>query len=167
MHLAFVSIAGSLLAIAPAPALAQATACPKPVVVPGWSNRSALAVTASATRIAASQLSVGTAADAHLRATPQVAYVTRPEKLGGPASYGGMLGFDVARAGTYRVSLGSSAWIDVLRDGKPIASVNHGHGPACTGIRKIVDFPLKPGRHVLQIAGSGEAILPIQVVRLP
>jgi hypothetical protein len=32
--------------------------------------------------------------------------------------------------------------------------VKHGHGPDCSGIRKIVWFDLPAGRHIIQIAGS-------------
>ena len=69
----------------------------------------------------------------------------------------------MTRPGTYRVALGAGAWVDMLRDGKAIASTAHGHGPACSGIRKIVDFPLTPGSYVLQLAGSPDANIPVLV----
>ncbi len=65
------------------------------------------------------------------------------------------------------MALGSGAWIDILKGGKAVASTAHGHGPDCTGIRKMVDFPLTPGRYTLQIAANGEAALPLLVARLP
>lgn len=36
-------------------------------------------------------------------------------------------------------------------------SVEHGHRPQCSGIRKIVDFELSPGRYPLQLSASKEA----------
>ena len=57
--------------------------------------------------------------------------------------------------------------LDLLKGKKPIASTAHGHGPICTGIRKMVDFPLERGRHVLQIAGSPGSTIPVMVARLP
>ena len=73
--------------------------------------------------------------------------------------------FQVARAGTYRVALGTSAWIDVVRAGRALPSQAHGHGPACTGIRKIVDFRLTPGRYVLQLSGTMATTLPVLIGR--
>ena len=46
-------------------------------------------------------------------------------------------------------------------------SVAHGRGPACSGIRKMVDFALEPGLYVLQIAGNGGPSLPVMIARLP
>ncbi|ABE63535.1 hypothetical protein Nham_2757 [Nitrobacter hamburgensis X14] len=63
---------------------------------------------------------------------------------------------DVREAGTYRVALDSAAWIDLVRGRQAVISIAHGHGPACTGIRKIVDFPLAPGLYTLQIAANGQ-----------
>ena len=83
------------------------------------------------------------------------------------ASHGGLVGFSVTEAGTYRVALGSGAWIDVVRGGKAAASTAHGHGPACSGVRKTVDFPLTPGRYILQIAGNGTPSIAVMVTRLP
>jgi homogentisate 1,2-dioxygenase len=65
------------------------------------------------------------------------------------------------------VALGSGAWIDVLKGKAAMASVAHGHGPDCSGIRKMVDFRLSPGRYTLQIAANGEQTLPLMIARLP
>nr|WP_179220809.1 hypothetical protein [Sphingomonas laterariae] len=51
-----------------------------------------------------------------------------------------------------------------LRIGQQIATA---HGPACSGVRKMVDFRLKAGRHVLQIAGSASPAIALMVTRLP
>lgn len=112
-------------------------------------------------------LAVDTAVDARLIRTSDIRYVMRPEKPGGSVSYGGLFAFSVPTAGTYRVALGSGAWIDLLKDGKPVESSRHGHGPDCTGVRKMVDFPLTPGRHVLQLAANGSETLTLLVTRLP
>ncbi|MGJ3630031.1 hypothetical protein AB5I41_31865 [Sphingomonas sp. MMS24-JH45] len=76
----------------------------------------------------------------------------------------GLAMFQVARPGTYRIALGTPAWIDVVRAGQPLAAMAHGHGPACSGIRKIVDFRLRPGRYVLQVSGGGTSPVPIMIV---
>jgi hypothetical protein len=59
--------------------------------------------------------------------------------------------FTIAQAGRYRVGLDQPGWIDIIRDGKPLTSVAHGHGPNCTTIRKIIDFDLAPGSYTLKL----------------
>lgn len=67
--------------------------------------------------------------------------------------------FAIPRTGTYKVALGSGAWVDVVSQGRALASTAHGHGPACTGIRKIVDFNLAKGLYALQLAGiAGDSV---------
>lgn len=138
-----------------------------PPELAGWSSRRPIVAAGGASGLRAATLEVGSAADATLKSTADIRYVTRPEKPGGSVSYGGLFGFTVAQAGTYRVALGSGAWIDVVRNRKAVTSTAHGHGPDCTGIRKMVDFPLTPGRYTLQIAANGEPTLPLMIGRLP
>jgi len=118
-------------------------------------------------RSSAAPLMVGQAAQVTLLPTPEVAYPVRPDKPGGSVSYGGLLRLEVRQAGTYRIALGSGAWLDLVARGKALTSVAHGRGPACTGIRKMVDFALTPGRHTLQIAVNGEPQVTVMAVRLP
>jgi len=165
------------LTLLPAPLRAQeaasggrdctASPAPLPPDLASWSARGSAQAARDAAGLSGARLAIGGAVDAALLPTGDVHYVTRPEKPGGSVSYGGLFAFDVTGAGTYRVALGSGAWVDVLRDGKPVASSAHGHGPACSTVRKMVDFPLKPGRYVLQVAANGEATLPILVTRAP
>lgn len=156
------------------PAMAQhaeptcpADAAPLPAELAGWASRSGLAAAADSARLESAMLTVGKAVDLSLLKTPDVRYALRPENPGGSVSNGGFVGFSVDRSGTYRVALGSAAWIDVVRDGTAVVSVGHGRGPACSGIRKMVDFALEPGRYVLQIAGNGGQSLPVMIARLP
>src|SRR5262245_13124349 len=58
----------------------------------------------------------------------------------------------ITEAGTYGVAVDQAAWIDVARDGVAQTSIGHGHGPACTTIRKIVDFQLQPGRYTITLS---------------
>ncbi len=171
-----IGLFGLVLAFATTGAAAQSPgiappACATPAAPPsgleGWTARVPLAAATNVARLDAATLTAGKAVDANLARTPDVRYVTRPEKPGGSVSHGGLFAFDVAEAGTYRVALGAGAWIDVLDGRKAVVSTGHGHGPDCTGIRKMVDFPLQPGRYVLQIAGNGSPTLPVMVARLP
>ena len=79
----------------------------------------------------------------------------------------GLVRLDVAEAGTYRVAMGSAGWLDLVRSGEVAVSIAHGRGPDCTGIRKLVDFQLTPGRYTLQIAANGEPQTTVLVARLP
>jgi hypothetical protein len=130
-----------------------------------WSAPIPLAAAGEPQRLPA--LAVGQAANLTLLQTPQVRYPLRPDKPSGSASYGGLVGITIAQAGTYRVALSSGAWVDLVRDGKAVTSVAHGHGPACTGVHKMVDFPLMPGRYTLQFDAIAEAKMRVLVARLP
>lgn len=162
------------MSLAGTPAMAQkaepscpADAAPLSAELSGWTQRTGLAAAADPAAADTAMLAVGAAVDLALLPTPNVRYALRPENPGGSVSHGGLVGFAVDRAGTYRVAIGSAAWIDVVRDGVSAVSVAHGRGPACSGIRKMVDFALEPGRYVLQIAGNGGASLPVMLARLP
>lgn len=162
----FNALFAAMLMQAPA---AMNDACPAVVAPPaelsGWASPRPLDAGRTATR--AAMLTPGVAVVARLPSTRDVRYVARPEKPGGSVSYGGVFAFTVTTPGRYRIALGSGAWIDVLAQGKPAVSVAHGHGPACTGIRKMVDFDLGVGRYLLQVAGNGTADLPLLVTKLP
>lgn len=148
---------------APAPACAAIVA-PTGELAP-WTSPKPLAAAGGARRMPT--LAPGQAVTVRLLRTPQVRYPLAPEKPGSPASNGGLIALDVAEAATYRVALGSAAWIDLVRDGAAVTSVAHGHGPACSSVRKIVDFPLSRGRYTLQLAASGEPQTTLLVARLP
>lgn len=59
--------------------------------------------------------------------------------------------FTITKPGRYRVALDQPGWVDLVRDGKPLTSVAHGHGPKCTTIRKIIDFDLTAGSYTLKL----------------
>lgn len=138
-----------------------------PPELAGWSARVPATAAKDKAGLARAAFPIGRAVDAALTPTAELRYVLRPEKPGGSVSYGGLFGLSIVTAGTYRVALGAGAWIDMVKGGKAIASTGHGHGPDCSGIRKMVDFPLTPGRYVLQLAANGAQSLPVMVTRLP
>ena len=107
-------------------------------------------------------LAIGQAFQLRLFPTP-VRYAVRPERPIAPGSYGGIATFTVARPSIYRVTLGAGMWIDVVQGGKAIASATHRHGPPCSGIRKIVDFRLLPGRYLLQVSGGKEPDVTVMI----
>lgn len=154
-------IALSLPQAADASLSCRAIAINLPQGMEGWARPAAAAAGANSAK--ATLLAPGSAVHATLLPASGVTYAVRPEKPGAATSHGGVFAFDVSRAGRYRVALGSGAWIDVLRGTSPVASATHGHGPACSTIRKMVDFDLTPGRHLLQIAGSEPAAVTLMV----
>lgn len=144
---------------------ACATPAPLPAGMEEWTTPAPLrAGTAAA---GAPALALGRAATVTLRSTDGVRYAVKPEKPGAANTQGGVLAFTVPAAGRYRVALSTGAWVDVVRAGAALASVAHGHGPACTTMRKMVDFDLRPGQHLLQVAGAPAATLTVMVARLP
>lgn len=77
----------------------------------------------------------------------------------------GPLTIEVAEAGAYGIALDVPAWIEVARDGAVLTSTGHGHGLACSSIRKIVDFALAPGRYTLTLRRTDLAAARILVFR--
>ncbi len=141
---------------------------PLPPELAGWEGaRASVKAAASPAAPDAPLLPVGQAVEATLLPTPAVAYAIRPEKPGGSVSKGGLFLFEAATAGRYRVALGSGAWIDVIEAGKPAVSVAHGRGPACSSVRKMVDYDLAAGRHLIQISANGTETLLLMVTKLP
>lgn len=142
-------------------------ACAAPVTPSGdyaqWANP--VATKAGNDLAGAPILPIGTAGRVALSSTPQVKYEVRPEKPGSSVSYGGILILNITKSGTYRIALGSAAWLDVIGKDGPLRSTAHGHGPDCTGIRKVVEFSLEPGRYTIQIAANGAS--DVTVMALP
>ncbi len=102
-----------------------------------------------------------------LAAAASVTFVTSPQKPAEPASHAGLIGVTADQPGAYVVALGAGAWIDVLRDGVAVPSTAHGHGPACSTVRKWVEFALQPGAYVVQLSGAPDAKLNLLVARKP
>ncbi|PTR07304.1 MULTISPECIES: hypothetical protein [unclassified Novosphingobium] len=169
-------VSSLVLVMLSAPAAAQMEAAPPPAPICAasaaatgayapWNRPSPL--TAGREAAAPAMLTLGTAAQVNLSPTPDVHYAQRPEKPGGSVSYGGLLGFDVVKAGTYRIALGSAAWLDVIGRQGPMRSVAHGHGPDCTGIRKMVDFTLESGHYLVQISANGGPVVTVLALTAP
>ena len=73
----------------------------------------------------------------------------------------------IATAGRYGVAAGGKVWIDLIADGAAQPSVEHGHGPQCSGIRKVVWFDLKAGTYDLALTKGAAADVRMLVVRAP
>jgi hypothetical protein len=71
----------------------------------------------------------------------------------------------IVEVGTYGIAIDQGAWIDVARDGATLTSNGHGHGPACSSIRKIVDFQLRPGRYTITLSRTQAPSVRLLVIR--
>lgn len=151
------------------PSAAQACTVPAdlPAEMASWRTPAPLKAAGDRKVLKVAQLTPGQAVTFALLPTPQVSYPLRPEKPGGSVSYGGLARFTVDQPGTWRVALGSGAWVDVVKDDKAAPSIAHGHGPDCSGIRKMVDYSLTPGAYTLQVAANGADSITLLVTRLP
>ena len=132
-----------------------------------WTSRTELASAARTADLPAAALTPGRAVNAALHPAAQLAFVMAPGKPLAPGGQGGMLSLTISQPGVYAIALGSGAWIDVLKGVAPVESTAHSHGPACSSIHKIVDFPLQPGSYVVQLSGGPDPITSILVVRRP
>lgn len=155
-------ILAPLLALQAAPACATTTAPPPELA--GWSAARQLRAGASGEGTPA--VTPGTAVDAQLRPAAELRYPVAPAKPGAAQTAGGVFALTIDRAGRYRIALGAGAWIDVVRDGAALAPAAHGHGPACSSVRKMVDYDLAPGRYLVQLAGSPTPTIRLMVARL-
>lgn len=82
-----------------------------------------------------------------------IALMPASTRAGGVAA----VSFVAPTRGVYGIAVDQAAWVDVYRDREAgstlLTSMSHGHGPACSGIRKIVRFRLDGGVHILHLTG--------------
>lgn len=140
--------------------LLQTTAAPAPAPIPApvctgvASPPTGLEAWSTISGITMGPVELGKGIAVHLLPSDGVKFALPPERAPAAGTFSGVYTFRVATAGTYRIALESGAWIDVIRDGKPLRSVAHMMGANCTGIRKIVDFDFAPGAYTLQLSGA-------------
>jgi hypothetical protein len=154
-----------LLALMSVPAHAQSEAAPKvdcdaaPRLAEPWTSwtQSGEAI-AGGDVIGAPRLILGKPVTATLRPGDYVQFPVAPGK-GGQQGHGGLFTLAVKAPARIGIALSAGAWVDVVKGTASIASVDHGHGPACSGIRKIVWFDLGEGLHIVQIANAPGATI--------
>jgi hypothetical protein len=100
-----------------------------------------------------------------LKPHADAAYVMPPARQPKTAgSYGSVIGATVPKAGTYQVTASAEAWIDVIQNGKAVASIAHTGKRDCPGIRKSVRFILEPGAVTIQISGATSASIKLALL---
>jgi len=87
-------------------------------------------------------------ADAKLPTAPERA-PKMPDSLAGF-----ILGAAPARSGTYKITLSSEAWIDVVQDGHEVKSTAFSGATGCDGVRKSVKFELAAAPFIIEISGT-------------
>jgi hypothetical protein len=151
----------------PVPPKCPEQAAPLPAELAPWTAPASLTAATRPEDAAKAEIKLGVAVKAALAHTPELTYAARPAKPGGSVAYGGLLRIAIAEPGTYRVALGNASWVDLVKDGAAVESIHHGGGPACSGIRKMVDYPLQQGQYVVQLSAGGDAQTGVLVVKLP
>jgi len=174
MRIIFTAILAAALLASGAAGAQEMQAAPKctelvapPPALAGWTSKQDVSSASKADGLPRAALTIDRGATVALHPTREVSYVAQPDKPGGSVASGGLLSVSIATAGTYQVNLSSGAWIDLLQDGKAVLSTAHAPGPACTGIRKTVQFPLQPGHYVLQLSANADPIIQVMVSRVP
>jgi len=129
---------------------------PAPLAEPWTSWTQSGQARAGAQALGAPALILGKPVVATLIPAAHVQFATPPGK-GAKEGHGGLFTLSLKQGARVGIALDGPAWVDVVTGAEAVASVEHGHGPACSGIRKIVWFDLPTGRHLVQIAGSKAA----------
>ena len=144
-----------LLTVLPLSAQAAPGTCgnPLPLAEPWTSWPQSGDVMAGATVSTAPRIILGKPVTATLRPAAQVQFAVRSGKSAAK-SYGGLFALAVKDPARIGVALSAAGWVDVATGTTVRASVGHGHGPDCSGIRKILWFDLPPGLHVIQLSGA-------------
>lgn len=101
----------------------------------------------------APRLILGKPAVATLRPATQVHFAA-PVRALVQKSHGGLFTLALKAPARIGIALSGPAWVDIVTGRTAQPSVDHGHGPECSGISKIVWFDLRPGLHLVQIANA-------------
>jgi hypothetical protein len=159
--------AALLLTAAPVWAEEAQTACPPEPVLTGpfthWRHATPVRATAGAS--GAPVLSVGKPVKVTLLEATRVTYKRARATPPTTPTFSGTLSLSVTEAGTYGIAAGAGLWIDVVKDGEALKSSKHGHGPDCSGIRKIVDFDLQPGTYEVRLIDNKTADVTVMVLK--
>ncbi|SBV32665.1 conserved exported protein of unknown function [uncultured Sphingopyxis sp.] len=156
-----ISLAAALpVAVYAAPAAPACSAAPVlPPELTGWSrDASSKTIYAYGDDLGADWSPLGAArTELPLHRFESLRYGIAPERKPDVHKFGGMIPIEVKKAGRLVVALDAGAWIDLVQGGGVVKSVKHGHGPACSGIRKMVEFDVTQGRYQLQIVNAPAA----------
>ncbi len=152
---------------APSPAVEAPATCPAaPVVLEEpWNRWSATprSIEAGASAAAMPALFMGEPMLLRLLPAPAVTLAAASARPLDSALSAGLATIALDRAARIGIALSDGAWVDVVSRGVEQTSIEHEHGPDCSGIRKIVWFDLQAGTHVVQIVNSPKPAISVMV----
>ncbi len=106
-----------------------------------------------------------TALQLALREPADAALPAPPERAPKPGSFAGFLRIrQIAKPGSYTVSLSQPGWIDAVQDGVVLKPDDFSGAGDCDGIRKSVKYRLAVGPLLLQISGSPTATIAVALL---
>jgi hypothetical protein len=70
---------------------------------------------------------------------------------------------NVSKAGSYQVRASAEAWIDVIQEGKSLASTAHSGRRDCPDVRKTVRFDLQTGAVTIQVSGVDSKLIKLAI----
>ena len=71
---------------------------------------------------------------------------------------------NVSKAGSYQVTASAEAWIDVIQEGKFLASTAHSGRRDCSDVRKTVRFDLQTGAITIQVSGVDSKLIKLAIL---
>lgn len=96
----------------------------------------------------------------------RVAFAVPPgKKTRTDDAHAGLVRLRIATSGLYRVALSGRLWIDVVRDGKLVASTDFTGARGCKAPRKVVLYRLAAGDMLLQVSGGASPQTELTVTR--
>lgn len=113
------------------------------------------------------RLSLGKAASVVLAAQAGVEFVAAPGRVTlDEGGYAGIVAVMVPKDGRYRVSLTNGSWIDVIAGKTVLESAAFAGRAECRPLRKLVEYELEAGRHLMQISGATDETIGVVVTAL-
>ncbi len=96
-------------------------------------------------------------------ATPYKLPPGRPPKIAN-SSGGFVVISNVPKAGPYQITVSAEGWIDVIQDGKALASAAHSGRRDCPDVRKSVRFDLQSGAVTIQVSGVESKLIKLAIL---
>jgi hypothetical protein len=113
-------------------------------------------------------LSVGRFYDLSLGPQAQVHFSPAPgKKSATEGAYGGIARVHIGEAGVYRVSLDVPVWVDMVDDGKLVATDDYAGQAGCSTPHKVVQFDLRSADLLLQFSGGTSEHVHLTITRAP
>jgi hypothetical protein len=93
-----------------------------------------------------------------LRPANEVRLAATPGKAPQTKTYAGMITLKLTRPTVLSLELSDSSYVDLVRGGKPLIALNHGHPDhPCSNMHKFVEFRVTAGLYLIQITGAPAA----------